>query len=168
MTTTSVTFTFTTTSEAETMNLSEGLARFCGPGFVITLHGTLGAGKTHFVKGLARGLGVEGWRYVNSPTFTIVSRYMGDELTLTHIDLYRLENVAEVEDLGTDVLLNDQAVAAVEWPERGGHLFDAYHGFDVSLDFVPGEEHHRTIAVRPRRVLSAPTLAALKELEQGH
>lgn len=104
-----------TRSEEETSAVGEQLAGGLRAGDVILLYGDLGAGKTAFVKGLARGLGAP-VEEVSSPTFTIVQEYSG-RLPLYHVDLYRLEPV-EVDDLGLDELVSGQGVVAIEWAER--------------------------------------------------
>ena len=106
----------TTASPEATLALGEALAAHLGPGDVVALYGDLGAGKTHLVKGLARGLGADADE-VTSPTFTLVQTYEG-RAPLIHLDLYRLEREAELDALGLDELLGTDAVAAVEWPER--------------------------------------------------
>jgi tRNA threonylcarbamoyladenosine biosynthesis protein TsaE len=85
-------------------------------GDVLLLHGELGAGKTAFVRGLARGLGADA-ADVSSPTFTIVQSYRGQALRLVHVDLYRL-SAAEVDDVALDDLMEPGTVLAVEWAER--------------------------------------------------
>lgn len=107
--------TFLTHSEAQTSAAGEQLAARVHPGDVILLHGDLGAGKTAFVRGLARGLGAAE-DDVSSPTFTLVQEYRG-RLMLYHADLYRLQPI-EVGDLGLDELSDGNAVVAVEWAER--------------------------------------------------
>jgi tRNA threonylcarbamoyladenosine biosynthesis protein TsaE len=102
-------------SEAETAAAGEALAARVKEGDVILLHGDLGAGKTAFVRGLARGLGASP-DAVTSPTFTLVQEYRG-RLTLHHVDLYRLEP-REVDDLGLDELASGDAVVAIEWADR--------------------------------------------------
>jgi tRNA threonylcarbamoyladenosine biosynthesis protein TsaE len=105
-----------TASEAETEEAGADLGRRVHAGAVILLYGDLGAGKTAFVRGLARGLGAS-TDEVSSPTFTIVQEYAGASLTLYHVDLYRLEP-REVDDLGLDDLIEGGAVVAIEWAER--------------------------------------------------
>jgi tRNA threonylcarbamoyladenosine biosynthesis protein TsaE len=83
---------------------------------VVLLYGQLGAGKTAFVRGLARGLGAVDDE-VSSPTFTIIQEYAGTSLTLYHVDLYRLEP-KEVDDLGLDDLVEGGGIVAIEWAER--------------------------------------------------
>lgn len=104
-----------TSSEEETSAAGERLAASLQPGDVVLLYGDLGAGKTAFVRGLARGLGAPP-EDVSSPTFTIVQEYHG-RATLYHVDLYRLEP-AEVDDLGLDELVCGDGIVAIEWAER--------------------------------------------------
>ena len=105
-----------TGSEAETSAIGERTAAELAAGDVVLLYGELGAGKTAFVRGVARGLGARS-EDVSSPTFTIVQEYAGGRLLLEHVDLYRLTPI-EVTDLGLDELISGDAVVAVEWPER--------------------------------------------------
>jgi tRNA threonylcarbamoyladenosine biosynthesis protein TsaE len=107
--------TFVTRTEEETSAAGERLAPRLRPGDVLLLHGDLGAGKTAFVRGLARGLGADPDE-VSSPTFTLVQEYRG-RLTLYHVDLYRLQP-EEAADLGLDELTEGNTVVAVEWAER--------------------------------------------------
>ncbi len=104
-----------TGSPEATEAVAERLAAELRPGDLLLLEGDLGAGKTTFVRGLARGLGADPAR-VQSPTFTLVRLYRG-ATPLAHLDLYRLETSAELADLGLDELLDDHVVA-VEWGDR--------------------------------------------------
>jgi tRNA threonylcarbamoyladenosine biosynthesis protein TsaE len=101
-----------TNSVEETQQLGERISALLCGGDVITLSGDLGAGKTSFTQGIARGLGIK--RVVNSPTFTIIKEYEGD-LPLYHMDVYRLEE--GVEDLGFDEYFYGEGVTVVEWPQ---------------------------------------------------
>ena|SRR5436190_16552043 len=103
-------------SPAETEALGEAWGRDARSGLVIGLSGDLGAGKTQFVKGLARGLGVA--TRVHSPTFTLVNIYVGGRLTLFHLDLYRLETPEQIIGAGLDEYLNPLGVTVIEWAAR--------------------------------------------------
>ena len=104
-----------TSSEEETTAIGERLGSTLRAGDVLLLYGDLGAGKTAFTRGLARGLGASADE-VTSPTFTLVQEYPG-RLTLFHVDLYRLEE-REVDDLGLEELILGDGVVAIEWAER--------------------------------------------------
>src|SRR5450432_1472809 len=103
-------------SPAETESLGEKFGRAAERGQVIALSGDLGAGKTQFVKGLARGLGIAA--RVHSPTFTLVNEYGGGRLKLFHLDLYRLETPAQILSAGIGEFLSPDGVSVIEWAER--------------------------------------------------
>ena len=105
----------TTLSQAETARLGEALAPLLDPGDVICLNGDLGAGKTAFARGVARGLGVEG--HVTSPTFTLINEYQG-RLPFYHMDVYRLEGSGEMEDLGCEEYFYGDGATLIEWAEK--------------------------------------------------
>ena len=106
---------FTTNAEQETFALGQKLAATLGAGTFVLLHGDLGAGKTAFVRGMAAGLGANPDE-VSSPTFVLIQHYKG-RTPLVHVDLYRLESGAAVDDLGLEEMA-DGAVVAIEWAER--------------------------------------------------
>lgn len=108
--------TFISHSPNETESLGEAWGRSAQSGLVIALSGDLGAGKTQWVKGLARGLGVTA--RVHSPTFTLVNEYGGGRLKLFHLDLYRLETPAQILSAGVEEFLQPDGVAVIEWAER--------------------------------------------------
>ena len=108
---------YASASPEETCTLGQALGRLLRPGDMIALIGELGSGKTLFVGGLARGLGVDPATYVSSPTFTIMHRYVG-RIPLYHIDLYRIETPEAFMALGLDEYLEGDGVAAIEWAEH--------------------------------------------------
>ena len=108
-----------TRSEEETQAVARALAATLEAGDVVLLSGTLGAGKTAFVRGLAVGLGIDP-EEVSSPTFTLVHEYRGGRLALYHVDLYRLERAATGE-LGLEEMGAADGVLAIEWPDRLTH-----------------------------------------------
>ena len=132
-----------TNSVAETERFAESLARGFTGGEVLLLHGDLGAGKTHFVKGLAKGLGVTD--VITSPTFALHNSYEG-RLTLNHFDFYRIDDAEEVAILGLDEFFYDkQSVAAIEWSENIKDLLPR-KCIDVTIEKVG--ENNRKITVK--------------------
>lgn len=111
-----MTKTYITHSETETANVGFELAPLLPEGSVLLLFGDLGAGKTVFVRGLAEALGVDRDR-VSSPTFTLMQEYRGGRLPLFHVDLYRLDDPREIDDLGLEDVASD-GVLAIEWAEK--------------------------------------------------
>ena len=108
--------TFISHSPADTESLGERFGRAARHGWVIALSGDLGAGKTQFVRGLARGLGAA--TRVHSPTFTLVNEYSGGRLNLFHLDLYRLETPEQILSAGIEEFLTPDGVAVIKWAER--------------------------------------------------
>lgn len=136
-----------TTSQEETEAAGQQLGETLGAGDVVLLHGDLGAGKTVFVRGLARGLGAPADE-VSSPTFTLIQEYSG-RVKLYHVDLYRIEP-REVDDLGLDDLVLGDGVVAIEWADRwNGRPDDA---IEVRIEEA-GEDRRRVRISRagPRR-----------------
>ena len=107
---------FISHSPAETESLGETWGRAAQHGWVITLSGELGAGKTQLVKGIARGLGVTA--RIHSPAFTLVNEYGGGRLRLFHLDLYRLETREQILSAGLEEFLQPDGVAVIEWAEK--------------------------------------------------
>lgn len=103
-------------SPAETEAAGEAVGRLAVPGLVVALQGPLGAGKTVFTKGVARGLGVPSPQYVSSPTFTLHKQYRGREV-LHHLDLYRLPETGQLEELGLEDALSGAGICVIEWPD---------------------------------------------------
>ena len=108
--------TFYTNSPAETEAVGVALGQVLQPGAVIAYRGDLGAGKTAFTRGLARGLGCG--EQVTSPTYTIVNEYLTGRMPLFHFDMYRLKSADDLWDIGWDDYLERGGVCAVEWSEN--------------------------------------------------
>ncbi len=140
-----------TRSEEETTSAGRELAAALSAGDVVLLYGDLGAGKTAFVKGLAEGLGGPS-DAVTSPTFTLVQEYRGGRLTLFHVDLYRLDDPREVDDLGLDEIAED-GVLAVEWAEKLPARLSRPTRTASSRSYEVRIEHHdgdtRSISISP-------------------
>ena len=130
--------------EEATASLGAGLAAVARSGDVITLSGPLGVGKTALVRGLISALGHEG--DVPSPSFAIVQPYEELEPAVWHVDLYRIEHVSELDELGLDSAAD--AVLLVEWPERAGR--DLWpRALALSLDFAQDGDRILTARVPP-------------------
>ena len=108
--------TFITNSPAQTEAVGEKLGKLLQPGAVIAYRGDLGAGKTAFTRGLARGLGCA--EQVTSPTYTIVNEYLSGRMPLFHFDMYRLASADDLWDIGWEDYLDRGGVCAVEWSEN--------------------------------------------------
>ncbi len=135
--------TFISHSAAETESLGEKLGSPAKSGTVFALSGELGAGKTQFVKGLARGLGISA--RIHSPTFTLVNEYGGGRLKLFHLDLYRLETPAQIESAGLGDYLQPDGVSVIEWAERLGPIVKQRPGKWILIKFEMLSELERKI-----------------------
>lgn len=136
-------------SEADTVKIGKNLANALksvssAQGIVIFLHGTLGAGKTTFSRGLIQGLGHQG--AVKSPTYTLVEPYEQVEPATWHFDLYRLGDPEELEFMGIRDYLTPGNVCLVEWPERGAGILPEP---DLDLTLTP-EGDGRALVIKPR------------------
>ena len=107
---------YITNSPGETEAIGAALGNIIKPGTVIAYRGDLGAGKTAFTRGLARGLGCT--EIVTSPTYTIVNEYLGGRIPLFHFDMYRLRSSDDLFDIGWEDYLDRGGVCAVEWSEN--------------------------------------------------
>lgn len=133
--------TFISRSEAETEAIGEQFAKNLADGTVVAMYGDLGAGKTAFVRGMARGMGLT--CRVSSPTFTIVNEYEG-ERELIHFDMYRLNDADELFDIGWEDYLARGAVCAVEWSEK---IEDAFYGDEIVLRIDKLSDNERKITI---------------------
>lgn len=132
---------FITTTESETEALGSRLAAAIPGGSVVAMYGDLGAGKTAFVRGMARGMGLS--CRVSSPTFTIVNEYLG-ERELIHFDMYRIGSADELFDIGWEDYLARGAVCAVEWSEN---VEDAFFGDEITVRIEKLSDTDRKITV---------------------
>jgi tRNA threonylcarbamoyladenosine biosynthesis protein TsaE len=132
--------TFVTHTEQETFALAQQLGKTLAPGTSVLLYGDLGAGKTAFVRGLAAGLGIDP-EIVSSPTFVLIQHYRGPT-SLAHVDLYRLDSAAAVDDLGLEELANG-AVLAIEWADRLPRRVEG--SIDVRIEDLGGDERRITV-----------------------
>jgi tRNA threonylcarbamoyladenosine biosynthesis protein TsaE len=136
--------TFTCGSPTETRALGEQLGSRLGPGSVVACIGELGAGKTCFLQGLCRGLGVLG--DVTSPTFVLVNEYRG-RLPVHHLDAYRTGSLTELVDLGVEELLHGDGVTVIEWADKLRPLLPA-HAITVTFTGL-GDEPRRIVIDDP-------------------
>jgi tRNA threonylcarbamoyladenosine biosynthesis protein TsaE len=130
----------------QTRELAAAIAALVHPGDIVLLSGDLGAGKTAFVQGFARAIGVE--EQVTSPTFTIARSYEG-RIRLHHLDVYRLDHLQEAEDLGLSELVDDDsgAVTLIEWGEAVAPVLPADY-LAVALAYGDGDDD-RLLSLRP-------------------
>ncbi|MDP2981952.1 MAG: tRNA (adenosine(37)-N6)-threonylcarbamoyltransferase complex ATPase subunit type 1 TsaE [Candidatus Latescibacter sp.] len=136
-----------TNSEGETTALAAAFARTLRSGDVVALTGELGAGKTVFAKGIASALKVEG--EVTSPTFTLINEHRG-EVTLYHMDLYRLNSLREMLDIGVEEYLYSDGICLVEWAEKMGKNFPA-NAIRVSIRYGSDNDNDHSRAIEIER-----------------
>lgn len=151
-------FQMTSTSVQETHALGARLGNIVQAGDVIALQGDLGAGKTNFVQGLARGLNIV--EDVNSPTFILANEYYSGRLPLFHIDAYRVADAAEAEGFGLDDYLNGDGVTVIEWAER---VRGALPRDVLWIEFAYVSENERQLLFTARRAHSLELLEGLKD-----
>jgi tRNA threonylcarbamoyladenosine biosynthesis protein TsaE len=137
-----------TRGASQTLQVGRTLGRMLHEGTVIALTGDLGAGKTVLVKGIAEGLGIRDEREVTSPTFVLINEYSG-RLPIYHVDLYRLEEPGEVEELGWEEFAFGSGVALVEWAEKISSKLPAER-IEVRIQWLGEEERKMTFSGRGR------------------
>jgi tRNA threonylcarbamoyladenosine biosynthesis protein TsaE len=108
---------FETKSASETIQIGKNIGSLLRPDDVVALVGELGAGKTQFIKGLAEGAGVGKPTYISSPSFTLINEYLG-RVPFYHIDLFRLEQEKEAEELGLEDYFQAGGITAIEWADK--------------------------------------------------
>lgn len=129
------------------MELGEKLAKRLSRGDVVALYGDLGSGKTTFTKGVGRGLGIKDSRHINSPTFVLIKEYEA-KLPVYHIDLYRLDNLKDIEDIGIEEYIYGDGVAIIEWAEKIENILPEKH---ISARFKIKGENKREIEIEDFR-----------------
>jgi tRNA threonylcarbamoyladenosine biosynthesis protein TsaE len=130
---------FTTHSAEETTEIGRCLAAELKPGSVVLLRGDLGAGKTTMVKGIAEGFHAADAEAVTSPTFTLIHEYRGPEVTLYHIDLYRIDTQRELDTLALDDLMTPQSILLIEWGEKF-QRFAKERDVEIEIEHKGGDE----------------------------
>lgn len=136
---------FVSNSAAETQAFAADMAKRLTAGDVLCLYGGLGAGKTAFVQGLAKGLGID--EPITSPTFTIVNEYEG-RLPLYHFDVYRIADSGEMYEVGFDEYVYGEGVSVIEWPQLIADILpDKRYDIEIKKDLEKGE-NYREITVR--------------------
>ena len=146
-------------SPEETQKLGMRIGKLALPGDVFLLVGDLGAGKTCLTQGIAWGLGIK--EYAASPSFMLVRELYG-RLPLYHVDLYRLDHIAEIVDLGLDEYLYGQGVCVVEWAEKGLSVLPPEH---LLIQISRLADTERSFQLQPSGERSLELIAQLKGLE---
>ncbi|HET9838993.1 MAG TPA: tRNA (adenosine(37)-N6)-threonylcarbamoyltransferase complex ATPase subunit type 1 TsaE [Candidatus Angelobacter sp.] len=131
--------TFHTHSAEETTELGRQLAPELKPGSIVLLRGDLGAGKTTLVKGIAEGFNAAKAEDVTSPTFTLIHEYRGPQVTLYHIDLYRIDTQRELDTLALDDLMTPQSILLIEWGEKFAR-FARERDVEIGIEHRGGDE----------------------------
>ena len=139
--------TFTTQSAEETTELGRKLAAEIKPGSVVLLRGDLGAGKTTLVKGIAEGFRAAKAEDVTSPTFTLIHEYRGPEVTLYHIDLYRIDTPRELDTLALDDLMTPQSILLIEWGEKFAR-FVRERDVEIAINHDGGDDRRISITMK--------------------
>jgi len=147
-----------TESVEETREAGETIAGALEAGDVVSLTGEPGAGKTSFVQGAARGLGV--LSRVVSPTFMLVREYEGRALHVHHVDVYRLTRMQDVIDLGFDEMVDSGGVTLIEWGDVIEGLFDEF--LEVELTVPEADSERRRIRITPRGASWEPRMEGLE------
>ena len=136
---------YITHSPEETEKLGETLAEQIKTGDIIALYGELGSGKTCFIRGFCRKFGIS---EIKSPSFVLINQYQGKDFPIWHIDLYRIEEPAEIAELGLEEIFGAGGIALIEWAEKAGDFLPEKY-WKVELFFHPPEENTRIIKITP-------------------
>ena len=131
-----------TLDEAEMRRWGKDLGEALKAPIVISLTGDLGAGKTTLAQSICEGYGVA--VPVTSPTYALVHRYEAEKSSVYHVDLYRLDNEAQLTNIGWDDMMSERAVVIVEWPERAGDRMPADH-LHIDIEYLDGDPDRRVL-----------------------
>lgn len=135
---------FTTHSAEETTQVGRTLAAEITPGSLVLLRGDLGAGKTTMVKGIAEAFQAAEAEAVTSPTFTLIHEYRGPEVTLYHIDLYRIDTQRELDTLALDDLMEPNTILLIEWGEKF-ERFQKERDVEIAIANLGGDDREITV-----------------------
>lgn len=126
-------------SYEDTQRIASEFAKTLKSGNVICMYGDLGAGKTAFVQGLAKGLGID--EHITSPTFTIVNEYMGDK-PLYHFDVYRIADSDEMYEIGYEEYISGDGISVIEWPQLIEDILPEHrYDIEISKDYSKSENY---------------------------
>ncbi len=153
----------TTHSVQETQKLGKSIGAMVTPGTVLALTGDLGSGKTSFVQGLAKGLEVPDEYYITSPSYTLINEYPGRH-PLFHVDLYRILDPIDIEDIGLYEILDDNAVVAIEWADR---VEQAFLPDPISIHFEITDDETRDICISANEFKNVTLLKKIEGFETG-
>jgi len=137
----------TTRSVEETQRLGRSIGAMVTAGTVLALTGDLGSGKTSFVQGLAAGLEVPDDYYVTSPSYTLINEYPG-RFTLFHVDLYRISNPVDIEDIGLYEILDENGIVAIEWADR---IEQSFLPDPIRIQFEITDDETRKICISAKK-----------------
>jgi tRNA threonylcarbamoyladenosine biosynthesis protein TsaE len=152
-----------THSVEATKTLGKSIGMWITSGTVLALSGDLGSGKTSFVQGLARGLEVPDDYYITSPSYTLINEYPG-RLPLFHIDLYRISDITELEDIGFYEILCGNVVVAIEWADRiGNGLLPG----PINIHFEITRDETRKIYISANKSNDLDLLKKIKDFEKN-
>lgn len=135
----------TTKSPEQTQKVAKDFAKNLKLGDIVLLYGDLGSGKTQFVKGLAKGLGIK--QRVTSPTFVFLKIYNANGKTINHIDLYRSENISDLREIGLDEIFESSEITVIEWADK---LEDNLPKKRIDIYIEPVDEKTRKIKIDRR------------------
>ena len=153
-----------TKNAQETIKFGKEIAGFLKPNDIIALVGELGCGKTTLTKGIAEGLNVKNATYVNSPSFVLIREHKG-RINLYHLDLYRLDNLTEIEALGLEEYFHSGGVTVIEWAQKAKDLLPQEY-LRVEFDILDGDSRRITLKAFGKRYESR-TFGQFEEYKKG-